>query len=419
MDFASNNTLMNNIIMAGGSGSTNYGVFLQSAGNNTFSNNNFTTVGSTSYAIRLGTSNGTLFNNTFLYAPAQWIFIGDAQSNTTFQNTTFFTPNVSVRMQGSITTNTSYDVTRNKLNMSFNHAFLNATNLSFMNTSANITFYGIDFLDPQVTVAAADGGGFEPCAAGVCDEIDYAGGTFTFNVAHWTNYSSNETPTNACGTLTTSRTLAQDFNSSGDCFTITASNVVVDCVGFEINYSQAFTGHAFVARGVNNITIRNCNLVNNYDVVNNSHAINFTNVNNSYVIDNNITVDSNKSVGVYLNSANNNTVANNSINTTGIGDNKYGIQLTSGAHNNTVSDNVIRTQGTGDTNAGVWMEIVASGNVINGNDIRTNGTSNNYGIVLSTNVDNSTIINNVVQTQGTGGSNLALYLVSTTRKNYI
>lgn len=74
------------------------------------------------------------------------------------------------------------------INVSFNRIELNSTALSALNKSATLYLYGLTFSNPRVV---KDG---IVCPSGICKEVSYSGGTFAFNVTHFTVYSSEETP---------------------------------------------------------------------------------------------------------------------------------------------------------------------------------------------------------------------------------
>lgn len=79
------------------------------------------------------------------------------------------------------------------LNISNNSINLNSTALPNFNKSARIYLYNLTLTNPQVLV---DG---SVCSSTQCTEINYSGGTFVFNVSHFTNYSARETPTDSGG----------------------------------------------------------------------------------------------------------------------------------------------------------------------------------------------------------------------------
>ncbi|MEK6822592.1 MAG: right-handed parallel beta-helix repeat-containing protein, partial [Nanoarchaeota archaeon] len=406
---AGRNMIVGNVIITNGT-AISHGILLSGSSNSTFENNVINTSGVGSYGIHITTSNTTQFINNTLFDTSQWIFSPiSADTNNTFINTTFRTSDTSVRFS-NFTTTARYNLTHSVLNLGHNAVSFNASNISFMNGTAQLTFNGIAFISPQVIVDIDDDGTFVACPSDVCDPPSYISGTVVTNVTHFTNYSTREGPIQ-CGSINQNVTLSEDINSTGDCLTLTESNIVIDCAGFEINYSQGSRGHGIVASGLNNITIKNCSIVNDFNNLQTAaHGINLTNVNHSFVLANNVTVDGDQSAALYLESVVNTTFRMNWINTTGTGSQKFGIRITTNAHNNTVSNNTVHTQGTGNLNVGIRVESTAFGNLVSHNVIVTNGTTSNYGIFLQTSASNNTLANNTIQTRGSGGSNYGVYL---------
>ncbi|MEK6822979.1 MAG: right-handed parallel beta-helix repeat-containing protein, partial [Nanoarchaeota archaeon] len=202
----------------------------------------------------------------------------------------------------------------------------------------------------------------------------------------------------ACTTLNESDTytLTNDINGTGNCLFLNNNSITVDCAGFEINYSQGVAGHGIVSN-FSNITIMNCNIVNVPQTK--AHGINLTISNNSFVINNNITIDGSTTVGVFLDRVHNTSVRGNSINSTGTGTNRYGVQIaattTKAAHNN-ISDNIIFTNGT-TTNFGIYMLDNVHNTTVGNNSISTRGTgADNRGIVLNGNAAGSAMTGNII-----------------------
>ena len=215
---ADRNNFTSNMIIARGSGNGSDGVSLDGSSSNVFglntinatansshgiklangaSSNAFigsviSTTGLGSYGVQISSSSPAIFNGTILYGTTEWINSSDSTSSN-FTNTTFLTASGSIRVQGIFTANESKDATRARLNISSNRAFLNSTNLSFINTSAQITLNGISFTDPVPVVDLEDDGSFTPCGPPQCIELSYAGGVFVFNVTRFTSYAANET----------------------------------------------------------------------------------------------------------------------------------------------------------------------------------------------------------------------------------
>ncbi|VVB81676.1 Right handed beta helix region [uncultured archaeon] len=184
------NTVANNIIHALGSTDSNFGINLFGA-DNLFDSNNITADGTFSYGILISGSNGSLFNNTLLDNPDEWINVSDDSQNN-FSNTTFRQTFGSIDILPEVQINGSQDVTKSRLNISFNSAFLNSTNLSFFNTTAVITLNSLLFVHPHPIVDFEDDGSFIDCPASICTKLSYLGGILVFNTSRFTDYSSHE-----------------------------------------------------------------------------------------------------------------------------------------------------------------------------------------------------------------------------------
>ncbi|MBI2112898.1 right-handed parallel beta-helix repeat-containing protein, partial [Candidatus Woesearchaeota archaeon] len=166
-----------------------------------------------------------------------------------------------------------------------------------------------------------------------------------------------EANSTSCGYVNTNITLTAGIvNSTGTCFTINISNLVLDCAGSTILYGQDVFGWGVNNTGFNNITVKNCLIFTGSAIDTSNYGLYFTN-------------------GV------NSTIRNNSIKTNGSGSSDYGIYLLK--YNYTT------------------MEL---------NTIQTNGTSSNHGIYLSDGL-NSTLRNNTITTNGTSSSNYGMYLL--------
>ncbi|MEK6822462.1 MAG: right-handed parallel beta-helix repeat-containing protein, partial [Nanoarchaeota archaeon] len=444
-----NQFIANTVVAAGG---ISHGIFLTVANNNTFTSNNITATGAASYAVFISGGNGSLFNNTLLANPTQWLFSG-VGSNNSFINTTFFMPNASVVFRGKLNASAPQNVTRSILALGFNAASLNASNASFMNASANITFRDLPFFNPQINVSFNDDGVSTNCSASVCQKTRHVDGELDFNVAHWTNYTTQENIQNiSCGNIDFSTRLNQDVNSTGDCFNITGNDVTIDCAGFTINYSQGARGHAITARNKTHVTITNCSIVTPMIGAGQTgaHAINLTLVPNATVRDSNISIMSSTGVGIFLSYTLNASIIGNHINTSSTGAGQYGILLTLNGHgalianntiyangtgtayginlvtntsNVTIINNSISTNGAGSSNFGINVQGVThnqSNILITGNTIYTNGTgSGHHGIEFASVAKNNSIINNTIRTTGRTIDNVAISLLSGSDGNLI
>jgi len=341
LDNVSRSSFLNNIISVN---ETGIGIILgastqRPSSNNTFNFNQINSFGN-AFAIRILESDNNTFNNTVISSQNVWI-----ETNRTnldrFINTTFDGIN-RIRFLFNFTLPSKVNVTIQKLNLSKNNVvFLNSSNLTFLNTSAEITLRGISFTNPGPTVDFADTGSFAACSPSICTELSFAGGVFTYNVTRFTSYSSEETSTGlACPTtINTSTTLTSNLTSSGTCISFGANNILLDCSGFTITGST--TG--FVNTGINstdrnNITVKNCivrNFSNNilFKNTNNSIMNNITALNSSQdsilvqfnrnSIISNVFSNTSDGIGIFVVDGNNNTIENS----TGISDNNLAISV--------------------------------------------------------------------------------------------
>ncbi len=200
---ASFNSFTGNTIIANGT-ATSAGIaanaFTSSIGTR-FVNNNITTLTPASYGIVVDSSNNTIFRDNILDNPTLWISHG-ANVNTNFTNTTFNMPNGSINFTSTFQMNTSRDIDKLKLNITFNNSFVNTTNLTFLNITAIVELRNLtNFIDPIVVVDFNDTGIFQNCSPTICTELSFSAvtGIFRFNVTRWTSYAAQENVTNVTG----------------------------------------------------------------------------------------------------------------------------------------------------------------------------------------------------------------------------
>ena len=100
-------------------------------------------------------------------------------------------------------------------------------------------------------------------------------GDVSFNVSYWTNYSVGEGGSageNICGVLDQENgqyNLTADISISGTCFIVTADNIILDCKGYKVNYSQSSVGFVVNATDVNFFGVNKCYFVqDNENIVN-------------------------------------------------------------------------------------------------------------------------------------------------------
>lgn len=221
-------------------------------------------------------------------------------------------------------------------------------------------------------------------------------------------------PLNACGTVSLpgSYQLSTNVSSSGTCFTIAASDVVLDCQGHTITYGTGGTGHGIAASSVSGITIKNCKIQKTNPSGSSPFGINMSDVSNSSILNNDIsTKGENVAVGINL-SGSSNAISSNKISTNGAGCCNFGINFNGSS--NTVSSNTISTNGEGSSHFGIKMEPTgtssAVSNNISSNTITTGGAvCCNTGVVVtasgSSSTSSSTVSSNMITTGGTGGGN--------------
>ncbi|MBI1969080.1 right-handed parallel beta-helix repeat-containing protein [Candidatus Woesearchaeota archaeon] len=191
-------TIAANTISTSG-GTDNYGIWLLfNASWINLSANTIQTNGTSSYGIIVERVSNISINNTVLNNTIQWMLINKSIiSNIT--NITFIDSNGSIRFPENLTignATATYDITRDKINVSYNRSFVNASNLTFLNTSTVITLdlANSGITNPQPLVDLVDTNDYTVCAAARCTEQSFTNNLFTFNVSGWTIYAANQTP---------------------------------------------------------------------------------------------------------------------------------------------------------------------------------------------------------------------------------
>ena len=201
--------------------------------------------------------------------------------------------------------------------------------------------------------------------------------------------TSNFTVNIGCAYINIDTTMNQNVEASDTCFTINASDITLDCVGYTTTYGTGASGYAVNnSGGWDNITIKNCLLKKGSETGSDNY-------------------------GIYFSNAANGTIRNNSIKTNGT-DSNHGINLVS-TNSTIVDNNTVISSGTSGTNIGIQLQSSTIDNVTS-NTITTNGTIGNFGIYLTT--TNSAIVhNNTISTGGTSSINYGIYLSSSPLNN--
>ncbi|MBU1111610.1 MAG: right-handed parallel beta-helix repeat-containing protein, partial [Nanoarchaeota archaeon] len=179
----------------------------------------------------------------------------------------------------------------------------------------------------------------------------------------------------ACGTITEDSTLIQDIESNATCFTVTASNIVLDGAGYSITGNNTYDTAGIEINGVSNVTVKNFGSINNY-----SNAI---------------------SIG----GGGSHTVFNNTLVNTvnGDGGSANGMAVVVAGSSNNFSSNTITT--TGFFGAGFYL--ISTGNIMFNNTVTTSG-SYAWGAISNTGASSTSILSNTFTTSGDDST--AIYL---------
>ncbi len=166
-----------------------------------------------------------------------------------------------------------------------------------------------------------------------------------------------------CGYINSNKILTSNVTTTGTCFTINASNIILDGAGYTIT-SNGFGYGVNNTGGFDNITIRNFAGINNF-----SNGMYFAGVVNSII--NNNTIQNSTKDGIYLvSSSNNNSITNNALTSNG----DDGIQFNGGSNNNITSNTI-------SSNLNIGFSFIGSSN---DNRLQENNISNSGkdGIVI-------------------------------------
>jgi subtilisin family serine protease len=166
-----------------------------------FLNNTASSGSATALAILVLSTNNT-FANTTLFTNATWIITDGTSPDNNITNTLFQGSAGSIRVFGLANIPGSANVSIARLNTSANRAFLNSTNLTFLNQTGQVTFTGAT--SNQVLVDFDDDNSFSFCDASICSVVSFAGGTLVVNVTHFTTFSSTTGNSNITLTKTDS-----------------------------------------------------------------------------------------------------------------------------------------------------------------------------------------------------------------------
>jgi len=205
-----------------------------------------------------------------------------------------------------------------------------------------------------------------------------------------------------CGTLNSENTtyqLNQSINSSFDCIIINATNITLDCAGYNITYGNETGGYGVAnvnedtGTGYNNVTVKNCVIIQNQSGFG-ERAIHFGANSETGLIENNtITVYGNDTSGILMgDNSIDGVIFNNTIISYGnlsFMDGMGGIFLETETSGMNVSSNNITTSGIYGTGIWVW----GSNHSVDNNNITTSGEAGDgiylgdvLGVNLSSNI---------------------------------
>ncbi|MCK5062865.1 MAG: right-handed parallel beta-helix repeat-containing protein, partial [Candidatus Aenigmarchaeota archaeon] len=487
--YAHNNSVLNNTILNTSTISQIHGIYLSDSDDNNVSENNIEMKCSNGAGIMVfsSSSGNNIDDNTITTSNAvcYGIWVNIASSNQLSRNTIL--TSASSNGHGLLITNSdNIDIISSTINASNDEDIkleTGSNNIAFINTTySDETISSGDlkrmwYLDVYVNdsvggavesanVTAWQNNGTESFTylTGASGNIqrqiltEYVQSGATKDYTNYSNYTVNATKGSAestaevnitgnkaiyitmsgvmvCGTpasADTVYTLVQNVSSDGTCFTIGANNITIDCDGYTINYSKVSTGYAIHNTGHDDITIKNCIIIQGDTSTEDSHAILFLSTalygviqnntidtygescrgiyttsqsHNTTILNNTISTRDYDSPGISIFNSDNSTIQNNTINTeSGIMAFAYGIELWT-ANNNLIIENNITTNG----NAADGIQSLNGENTtIRGNTIVTNnpGATGARGITASD--INTYIINNTVSTHGQDAQGLFL-----------
>jgi hypothetical protein len=389
---ALNNTYKNNLMEA----ATQYAFVLRAdASNNLIENNVMIGLGGVNITGD-GTDNNTLLNNNITATSAASKLILDETSdsvvNFLIYNNTFGEIKWVDNGTGSFLRNMTLNDTRAKglifgdegnIHIGSNVVALNTSQFyegkGRINGSANITLKSLTLESATVIKklgnyttdrVIVDGAGIN-CAGAACGFLNYSGDTLVFNVSSFSTFTADD---EACGFINENRTLTANITNTTSCFHINASNIGLDCAGYNVTFATDGTGGYGVNNtGFDNVTIENCLLVEGNATTSNKNPIYLSNAESGLILNNTITtVGSSPAIDIRADSHLNNVSYNNFTNAASNAE-----LIKFNANQNMIYANQFTAE------ASTAIEITAGNhNLIIQNNITTNGASG-HGVVIS------------------------------------
>ena len=141
--------------------------------------------------LQLLSSQNNTFANVTIYANGTWMVAnGSLENNMT--DLRLDNPNASIRFFSLINISSPTNVSRSHVNLSFNLARVNGTNLSFLNVTSEITLRDLVYSKVLEIFDENENGTFATCASSRCTRVSYTNGILMFNVSGWSAYSSQD-----------------------------------------------------------------------------------------------------------------------------------------------------------------------------------------------------------------------------------
>ncbi|MFH1828468.1 MAG: NosD domain-containing protein, partial [Nanoarchaeota archaeon] len=246
-----NTTIYNNVLL-----NNNYGLYLSNSNNFSIFSNNLTnnsigigSVGNSSlnnliylniiknnnYGISFDSaSNNNIYSNTIKDNAINGLYFDTSNNNTIYNN--YFNNDNNTHDNGNNYWNTTYQAGANIIGGSFiggnywsNYAGSDSGSGSYPHNNSNDGI-GDTLLPYSNSNSISNGGDYLPL-------LTHCGMSISGDIL-----------------------LTQNLTSIGDCFTVTANNVVIDCQGFFITGDNS--GSAIIINNKSGITVKNCNFLN-------------------------------------------------------------------------------------------------------------------------------------------------------------
>ncbi len=411
-----NVTISNNVIFAQGTSSSNSAVRLAGSGNNSVLNNSVRTNGTISNAGLSATTGGqnVLSGNTVisdgsgsnnyginLAGDNNSVLNNSVRTNGTTNNFGLYVTSggLNALNGNSVITGGSSDNNQGvRLEGSGNNSVLNNS----VRTNGVSGNYGVYLASGGLNVFS--GNSFVTSGSTISNygiRLDGSGNNSVLNNSVTTNGTSNNYGlyVSAGGFNVLNENLVFAFGSSDSNYGVyldgSGNNSLINNT-ISTNGTSGNFGLYVVAGGLNVLS-------GNYIVAGGTLSSNFgvrlDGSGNNSVLNNTIRTNGTQSnYGLYVSAGGFNVLSGNVVNTGGSSNANYGVRL-DGSGNNSVLMNNVSTNGTG-TNSGLY--VFAGGlNVLSGNYVVTDGSSSfNAGIRLA-GVDNNSVLNNTVRTNGT------------------